>query len=254
MYFKEFPKMYYTFLDENGDEKIRLVTDITRNVRFRKEILESVTLYDEYDIQDGETPEIIAEKVYGNPEYHWIIMLANQKYNWLYDFPKEETVMLRDLKREFNPTITATSWSYSGTTITVTKKNHGLKTTPVITLTVTGAESTTNAPNGTFTAGVSSVTDDTFTFEVDTAPTGTAGGTMVIDTDGREKYPAHWISDEFPGHEGHGHWFKCDSDFPGAVAVTCEQMYRDENEKKRRIKLISKSSIATILKNFRDQM
>ena len=33
------------------------------------------------DPVDGETPEIVAEKVYGNAEYHWIIMLANDIYD-----------------------------------------------------------------------------------------------------------------------------------------------------------------------------
>jgi len=63
------------------------LTDISRNIRFRKELLSNVTVYDEYDIVDGETPEIIAEKLYENPEYHWIIMLANDIYDYRKDFP-----------------------------------------------------------------------------------------------------------------------------------------------------------------------
>jgi hypothetical protein len=86
MYFKAFPKIYYQF-DSQYNKFIQVLTDITSNVRIRKNVLESITLYDEYDIKDGETPEIIAEKVYGNPEYHWTIMLANQRYDYLNDFP-----------------------------------------------------------------------------------------------------------------------------------------------------------------------
>jgi hypothetical protein len=63
------------------------VTDITRNIRFRKEILSSITAYEEYDIVDGETPEIVAEKIYGDAQYHWIIMLANDMYDYRSDFP-----------------------------------------------------------------------------------------------------------------------------------------------------------------------
>lgn len=69
--------------------KAYLMKDITRNIRFRRDILSNITVYDEYDIVDGETPEIIAEKVYGNPEYHWIIMLANDSYDYLADFPMQ---------------------------------------------------------------------------------------------------------------------------------------------------------------------
>lgn len=86
MYFDKFPSFLYPFTI-NGKTEYKIVKDITTNVRVRKEILDSVTLYDEYDIRDGETPEIIAEKVYGSPLYHWVVMLCNQRYNYVDDFP-----------------------------------------------------------------------------------------------------------------------------------------------------------------------
>lgn len=78
--------MYYDF-KIGGKSQLSIIKDITHNVRFRKEILENITLYDEYDIREGETPEIIAEKIYGNPQYHWIIMLLNERYDYITDFP-----------------------------------------------------------------------------------------------------------------------------------------------------------------------
>lgn len=87
MYFEKFPKIYYDFPQDATSTNLQILTDITTNVRFRKAVLENITLYDEYDIQEGETPEIIAEKVYGNAELHWVIMLVNQRYNYLEDFP-----------------------------------------------------------------------------------------------------------------------------------------------------------------------
>jgi len=85
-YFKKFPNLIYDF-QINGETEYRRVKDLSRNVRFRQEILESISLYDEYDIKEGETPEIIAEKTYGNATYHWIVMLANQRYDYRNDFP-----------------------------------------------------------------------------------------------------------------------------------------------------------------------
>lgn len=86
MYFTKFPTIYYEF-DINGTRVLKLVSDITANVRFRKELLENITLLDEYDILEGETPEIISNKVYGSPMYHWVIMLVNQRYDYLNDWP-----------------------------------------------------------------------------------------------------------------------------------------------------------------------
>ena len=92
MYFENFPKFAYDF-DINGERKVLIVSDITRNVRFRKDILSNVTLYDEYDIKEGETPEIVAEKLYGNSQYHWIIMLVNSRYDYVKDFPLTYTAL-----------------------------------------------------------------------------------------------------------------------------------------------------------------
>lgn len=87
MYFNNFPVIYYDFEITPGNRTLMTITDITKNVRIRNALLANISLYDEYDIREGETPEIIAEKVYGNANYHWIIMLANQRYDYISDFP-----------------------------------------------------------------------------------------------------------------------------------------------------------------------
>ena len=74
MYFQNFPAIYYEY-EIGGKKVLRTVTDITQNIRVVSSILDSITLYDEYDIMDGETPEIISNKIYGSPLYHWIIMI-----------------------------------------------------------------------------------------------------------------------------------------------------------------------------------
>ena len=87
MYFDSFKNMYYSYLNPDGTTEYVLLKDITENVRFKKEVLETITLYELYDIRDGDTPEIISEKFYGSPLYHWVVMIANQKYDYLNDFP-----------------------------------------------------------------------------------------------------------------------------------------------------------------------
>lgn len=92
MYFNNFNRVLYDF-DINGTTKSIAVMDITKNVRIIKETLANITLYDEYDVQDGETPEIIAEKFYGNAKYHWIVMLVNERYDGILDFPQPDRVV-----------------------------------------------------------------------------------------------------------------------------------------------------------------
>lgn len=86
MYFEKFPKILYDF-NIGSNIEYKVVTDITRNVRVLKDILSNITLYDEYDIRDGESPEIIADKFYGSAQYHWIVMLTNDRYDYVNDFP-----------------------------------------------------------------------------------------------------------------------------------------------------------------------
>jgi hypothetical protein len=87
MYFSKFPVVFYSF-NIGGKEVLKPVKDITNNVRLRTAILENITLFDEYDIKDGETPEIVAAKIYDNSQYHWVIMLCNQRYDYVNDFPR----------------------------------------------------------------------------------------------------------------------------------------------------------------------
>lgn len=86
MYFKKFPVIYYP-VTINGVQQYTILKDITINIRFLKEFLSNITLYDLYDIKDGETPEIISEKFYDTPYYHWIVMIANDRYDHINDFP-----------------------------------------------------------------------------------------------------------------------------------------------------------------------
>ena len=86
MYFNNFPKIPYEFILDGKPVLINLV-DIALNIRARKTALENYLIYDEYDIEDGETPDIISEKLYGKPNYHWLIMLINERFDYIKDFP-----------------------------------------------------------------------------------------------------------------------------------------------------------------------
>jgi hypothetical protein len=71
----------------------------------------------------------------------------------------------------------ASSWSYSGTTVTVNQNNHGFTVND--TVVITGTTSTTNPPNGTYVI-LTVANTNVFTYRVATAPTGAAGGTMNV--------------------------------------------------------------------------
>lgn len=92
MYFIQFPVIYYEY-DIGGTIELRPISDITHNVRFRKEVLENIALYNTYDVKDGETPDILADRVYGSSKYHWAIMIFNNRYDYMKDWPMTTNVL-----------------------------------------------------------------------------------------------------------------------------------------------------------------
>ena len=81
-YFDQFPQTYYTFDNVSAQQ----ITNFMARVAISSELMSNVTLYDPYQIIDGETPEMVADKVYGDSELHWIILLTNQIVNPRYDW------------------------------------------------------------------------------------------------------------------------------------------------------------------------
>jgi len=85
-YFEKFPLTGYDLVSEN-QSNIRIVTDIFLRARMLQSIQDQTLVYYEYDIVDGDTPEILASKYYDNPNRHWIILFINNIVDPVYDWP-----------------------------------------------------------------------------------------------------------------------------------------------------------------------
>lgn len=84
-YFSKFPLAQYNM---NGDGiTFDTVRDIIHRVEFLNVIEDSTVLMIPYTVKDGETPEIVAAKLYGSPQYHWVVMFANKLYNFWTEWP-----------------------------------------------------------------------------------------------------------------------------------------------------------------------
>ena len=87
MYFANFPTIPY---DSVGDYNFKLVTNLLRRVAVRSKVKTVTLLYDTYDVKEGETPEILADKLYGDSELHWIILLVNDITDRYHQWPKNQ--------------------------------------------------------------------------------------------------------------------------------------------------------------------
>ena len=79
-----FPKLFY---DHKGDEKFTLQTNLMTRLVLRTDIKDDLFDFDFYNVQDGETPEMIAHKYYDDSELHWTIFLANNIVDYYEDWP-----------------------------------------------------------------------------------------------------------------------------------------------------------------------
>lgn len=85
--FRQYPDILYPFTDEQKETYYRVLKDISVNLKIRKDTLEDVSFYDYYDLGDWETPDIVAAKYYGNPKWHYLVILANDTFDWRDDYP-----------------------------------------------------------------------------------------------------------------------------------------------------------------------
>tara|TARA_Y100001970_G_scaffold229488_1_gene284667 strand:+ start:137 stop:643 length:507 start_codon:yes stop_codon:yes gene_type:complete len=86
VYFQKFPTYEYDLQD---NDKRTLITDILRRVNLRSNVKANTLIFDKYNVQDGETPDIVASKYYGNSMYHWVIVTINN-INTRYDWPLDQ--------------------------------------------------------------------------------------------------------------------------------------------------------------------
>lgn len=87
-YFENFAKISYNL--ENNQFNTQLATNILQRSTFLKEITENSAVAYEYQVKDSDTPEIIAHKLYGDVNRHWIVLLFNNILNPYYDFPLKQ--------------------------------------------------------------------------------------------------------------------------------------------------------------------
>ena len=83
-YFARFPMMVY---DVKGNKDYKLLPDILRRVKIRSGLRSGSFMFDNYDVKDGERPEDIAYKWFGDAEYHWVILMTNNVTDRYYQWP-----------------------------------------------------------------------------------------------------------------------------------------------------------------------
>lgn len=82
-YFKELPNISYVsrFQNSNRNDERILVKNLFKRAKLRTDIDQAITAFEYYQIQDDMRPDFLAEKIYGNSEYDWVILTTNNITN-----------------------------------------------------------------------------------------------------------------------------------------------------------------------------
>ena len=128
-FFQSFP---FTTYDISGEQtkSLRLVKDIFARVKVLNSIKAESFIYYLYDVKDGDTPEILANNYYGNPNRHWIILLANDIVDPFYDWPLTYTNFVEYIKSKYGSVNTAQT-TYAHYEKIITKLDSVTSTTTV---------------------------------------------------------------------------------------------------------------------------
>ena len=87
MYFDTFPKILY---DSKGNGQVKIVTNLLKRVAIRTKVKNKTSLFDTYTVQNGDTPESIADKLYDDPELHWVVLMVNDITDRYHQWPMYE--------------------------------------------------------------------------------------------------------------------------------------------------------------------
>jgi len=98
-YFNYFPQTYY-FASSNNDNVV-VGTNLLSHFTLSDDFVNNTSIYYKYAVIDGESPEVLSHKIYGSAEKHWIILLMNNIFNPLIDWPVDERSLINIIDMKY---------------------------------------------------------------------------------------------------------------------------------------------------------
>lgn len=99
-FFRQFPKTQYDFFNRGVNYEI---VDFFRYVTADLAMLDDVSVYSYYRVQNGERPDVVSMKLYGTPEYYWTFFIINDHLkSGLANWPMSPEVFEDYMKEEYD--------------------------------------------------------------------------------------------------------------------------------------------------------
>lgn len=99
-YFRHFQKVDYDLRGEGFTQKL---TNLTHFSKIGTTLLDNVTFYSFYNIQDGMRPDNVSYELYGTTDYYWTFFLVNPNLKNAYlDWPKSTRELTEFVESKYN--------------------------------------------------------------------------------------------------------------------------------------------------------
>ena len=125
-FFKHIPDILYDF---KSDGKFIVAKDLFRKVSTWSYLQEGVSGYSFYRVNEGERPDVVASKMYGDPTLYWLFFLVNENLQDLNDWPKSNSLFVKFMNRKYPGTCLVASNSTD-----IVSYNHDTNTSSKFTL------------------------------------------------------------------------------------------------------------------------
>ena len=88
-YFKYLPKVYVRNRTiQEGNHPYQLTRNIFRRIKIKDQLLGSLLGFTQYSIEEGERPDQVARKFYGDSGLDWMVLIINNIINMLNRFKR----------------------------------------------------------------------------------------------------------------------------------------------------------------------
>jgi len=108
-YFRPFPKVSYDIKKNNLPI---LLTNITARYKIRDILKSRTSIYFSYTVKDGDRPDVLAYKYYGDETLDWLIYLVNDIIDPYYDWPLSDDAFNKYMTTLYGSPNTARATTY----------------------------------------------------------------------------------------------------------------------------------------------
>ena len=239
-FFKHIPNINYDF---KSDGKYYKAKDLFRKVSVWSYLQESVSGYTYYRIADGERPDALASKLYGDSTLYWTFFLVNENLQDFNDWPMSQQLLYKFISRKYSGTVLIAS-----TTTDIVSHNASTDVSSKFTLGETVTQSSSGA------TGVVTKIDPTNNRIILNSITGIFTiDNSVVGKDSTKSFTVSSVANE----KDVAHHYKDVNNLlttvsTGNTAVSNEEYERELNEEKHLIRYIEPKHISSVVKDFKE--